>query len=350
MDQKLSFPPLPRITHRAAGFTLLELLVSLAVTAVLILGVLATFDFSSRMNRVQMNVADMQQSLRIAQNEVVKLSRMTGRGSLPVNTAIQVTNNVAAGTKLVPTEATTLIMEGTDVLRLRGVFTSALYQIEFMNAAMWTAPDADGNGSVVVRPLAAGVPQDLPALLAAAKEDESLLLVSPFDTYAVAKVDDAAMDGADLRINFKRHPNEAALAGPLLAGMPAVAHIGILEEYAFYVRQNGGGDTSPSLTKARMEPGSNLPYEGNLSNATLDLADNILDLQAVLGFGVVGAPELRVTTLARTDRRDPGKYLAPLLPAQIEDHAYPVSHAFNADDQRRFRWRLMRTDVDLRNL
>ena len=99
-----------------------------------------------------------------------------------------------------------------------------------------------------------------------------------------------------------------------------------------------------------MEPGSNLPYEGNLSNATLDLADNILDLQAVLGFGVVGAPELRVTTLARTDRRDPGKYLAPLLPAQIEDHAYPVSHAFNADDQRRFRWRLMRTDVDLRNL
>ena len=160
---------------------------SLAVTAVLILGVLATFDFSSRMNRVQMNVADMQQSLRIAQNEVVKLSRMTGRGSLPVNTAIQVTNNVAAGTKLVPTEATTLIDEGTDVLRLRGAFTSALYQIEFMNSAMWTAPDADGNGSVVVRPLAAGVPQDLPALLAAAKEDESLLLVSPFDTYAVAK-------------------------------------------------------------------------------------------------------------------------------------------------------------------
>lgn len=348
MDQNRR-PPFP--AGRAdAGFTLIELLVSLAVTAVLLLAVLATFDFSSRMNRVQMNVADMQQSLRIAQNEVVKLSRMTGRGSLPANIAIRVTNNVAAGTKLVPTEATTLVMEGTDILRLRGVFTSSLYQIDFMDPAVWTAPNSDGDGSVLVRPFAAGVPQDLPALLAAAKEDESLLLVTPFDIYAVAKVDDAAMDGADLRINFKRHPNEAPLAGPLLAGMPAAGFVGILEEYAFYVRQNGGGDTSPSLAKARMEPGSNLPYEASLANATLDLADNILDLQAVVGIGVAGAPELRVTTLARTDRRDPGRYQAPLLPATIEDHAYPVNHAFNATDQRRFRWRLMRTDVDLRNL
>lgn len=348
MDQ-MNRPPSPLSLRGAnAGFTLLELLVSLAVTAVLILGVLATFDFSSRMNRVQMNVADMQQSLRIAQNEVVKLARMTGRGSLPVATAIQVTNNVAAGTRLVPTEVSTLIQEGTDVVRMRGVFTSALYQIEFMDSTVWTPPDAAGDGSVAVKPFAAGVPQDLTALLAAATANESLLLVTPFDSYAVAAVRDAAMDGANLRINFERHPNEAALAGPLLAGMPAVAHLGILEEYAFYVRQSGG--ESPSLAKARMEPGSTLPYRANLANATLDLADNILDVQAVLGFGVAGAPELRVVTLARTDRRDPGRYLAPLLPATIEDHVYPVSHAFNADNQRRFRWRLMRTDVDLRNL
>jgi prepilin-type N-terminal cleavage/methylation domain-containing protein len=354
MDQRHGSPsPLPQACRTAAGFTLIELLVSLAVTAVLILGVLATFDFSARMNRVQMNVADMQQSLRIAQNEVVKLSRMTGRGSLPVNTAIQVTNNVTAGTRLVPTEAATLIQEGTDVVRLRGVFTSALYQVEFMNPLMWNAPNGDGEGSVVVQPLAAGVPQDFSALLAAAKEneDESLLLVTPFDTYAVAKIrGDLVVEGANLRINFTRHPNEAALAGPLSAGMPSAAHVGILEEYAFYVRQNGGGNSSPTLAKARLEPGSNLPYKDNEANVTLDVADNILDLQAALGFGVAGAPELRVTILARTDRRDPGQYLAPLLPATIEDHAYPVNHAFNADDQRRFRWRLMRTDVNLRNL
>ena len=98
MNPKRCLPAIVPSSRRAdAGFTLIELLVSLAVTAVLILGVLATFDFSARMNKVQLNVADMQQSLRIAQNEVVKLSRMTGRGSLPTNIAVQVTNNLAKG-------------------------------------------------------------------------------------------------------------------------------------------------------------------------------------------------------------------------------------------------------------
>src|SRR6185436_4237235 len=115
---------IPKPRRGSAGFTLVELLVSLAVTAVLILGVLATFDFSSRMNRVQMNVADMQQSLRIAQSEMVKVGRMAGRGGLPANFAVQLTNNVASGTKLITTEASTEVLEGTDVLTLRGVFDS----------------------------------------------------------------------------------------------------------------------------------------------------------------------------------------------------------------------------------
>jgi len=330
-----------------AGFTLIELLVSLAVTAVLILGVLATFDFSTRMNRVQLNLADMQQSLRIAQNEVVKLSRMTGRGSLPTNIAVQVVNNVPASTKLVATDSQTEIQEGTDVLRLRGVFSSSLYQIDWQDPAVWTAPTG-GNGSVLVRPLAAGVPQDLEALESAAKAGESLLLVTPFDVYAVAKVartDDEG--GPNLRIYFERNLNDAALGGPLIDGMISAAYIGILEEYVFYVRKGDAAD-SPVLAKARMEPGSNLPYEAG--SARLDLADNIYDLQAALGFGVAGAPELRLTTLVRTDRSDPGQYLAPILPATIEDHAYPANHALNTTAQRRHRWRVMRTNVNLRNL
>lgn len=343
----------PSSRRAEAGFTLIELLVSLAVTAVLILGVLATFDFSTRMNRVQMNLADMQQSLRIAQNEVVKLSRMTGRGSLPTNIAVQVVNNVPASTKLVATDSQTEIQEGTDVLRLRGVFSSSLYQIEWQDPSVWKAPSGGGNGWVLVKPLAAGVPQDLTALLNALNEaktknvDESLLLVTPFDVHAVAKVESAVMDGPNLKIEFKRHLNEAALGGPLPDGMVSAAYIGILEEYVFYVRKGDAAD-SPVLAKARMEPGSNLPYEAG--SARLDLADNIYDMQAALGFGVAGAPDLRLTTLARTDRSDPGQYLAPILPATIEDHAYPANHALNTTAQRRHRWRVMRTNVNLRNL
>ena len=116
MNPKHSVPSSRRTD---AGFTLIELLVSLAVTAVLILGVLATFDFSARMNKVQLNVADMQQSLRIAQNEVVRLSRMTGRGSLPTNIAVQVANNLPAGSKLVDKENGTVALRSVTIARWR---------------------------------------------------------------------------------------------------------------------------------------------------------------------------------------------------------------------------------------
>ena len=97
-----------------------------------------------------------------------------------------------------------------------------------------------------------------------------------------------------------------------------------------------------------MLPGQNVLYK---NDETFDIADGILDLQATLGFGVAGAPELRLSTLARTDRRDPDAgFRAPLLPALVEDHAYATSHRFNADAQRRFRWRLMQSNINLRNL
>jgi prepilin-type N-terminal cleavage/methylation domain-containing protein len=341
--------PSPALALRAdAGFTLVELLVSLAVTAVLILGVLATFDFSAKMNRAQMHLADMQQSLRIAQNEVVRFSRMAGRGSLPANIAVQVTNNVAAGTKLVGSDAATEIQEGTDVLRVRGVISSTVYQIDTVSTTpVYSRDPDDGTGWVLVFPTAKDVPQDLTALREAAVEGESLVLVGSDGRYAVVEVTGwEIMDGVNLRIDFKRHPNENVLSNPL-AVPNALEAVGILEEYAFYVRVKGG--ESPTLARAQMVPGSDQPYPGVPNNATLDLADNILDLQAAVGVGVVGQPELRVTTLARTDRRDPG-YQAPLLPATIEDHAYPANHALNARDQRNYRWRLMRTDVNLRNI
>src|SRR6185295_14622889 len=67
-----------------AGFTLVEMLIALAITAMILVGVLFTFDFSSRVARAQTYVADMQQSLRIGQDDVVRLVRMAGRGNLPL--------------------------------------------------------------------------------------------------------------------------------------------------------------------------------------------------------------------------------------------------------------------------
>jgi len=331
-----------------AGFTLIELLVSLAVTAALILGVLATFDFSARMNRVQMHVADMQQSLRIAQNEVVRFARMAGRGALPANLALQVTNNVPSGTTLVPSKAATEILAGTDVVRVRGVLGSTVYQIDTVNpSAVYGWSDADGKGWATVFPTAQGVPQDLVALEDKAKQKETLVLLDGSGRIAAVEVERTVKDGVNLRVEFKKHPNEGVL-GIMSSDVKKLVSLGVLEEYAFYVRSQGG--EAPTLARARLEPGSSQPYQGDLDNVTLDLADNILDLQAAYAVGVAGQPELRVTTLARTDRADPGRYTAPLLPATIEDHAYPSNHPYNSVTARRYRWRLLRTDLNLRNI
>jgi prepilin-type N-terminal cleavage/methylation domain-containing protein len=352
------------MSHRAhrseAGFTLIELLVSLAVTSVLILGVLATFDFTARMNRVQMHVADMQQSLRIAQNEVVRFSRMAGRGSLPANLALQVTNNVPAGTTLVPAEAATEILADTDVVRVRGVLSSTVYQIDTVNpSAVFGWSDVSGTGWAIVFPTAQGVPQDLVALENLltlpdkATRKDSLVLLDGSGRVAAVKVEKAFKDGVNLRVEFKKHPNQAVL-GIMSSDVKKLVSLGVLEEYAFYVRAQGG--ESPTLARARLEPGSSQAYDddgdgtGDLENATMDLADNILDLQAAYAVGVAGQPELRVTTLARTDRADPGRFTAPLLPATIEDHAYPANHPYNSVTARRYRWRLLRTDLNLRNI
>lgn len=342
-------------SRHEAGFTLVELLVSLAVTAVLILGVLATFDLSSRVNRVQMSVADLQQSMRVSQNEVVKMARMAGRGGLPANQAVVLTNNVASGTKLVSTVAASEVLEGTDIFRMRGVITGSIYQVEYLDGNVFTAPDASGNGAVVVLDHAAGVPQDLDALQQAAKAGETLVLVTPFDTYWVATADTTTelddfkgtFDG--LRINFKGNTVNTTLGGQPVVSQTAVAYLGVLEEYAFYVRKAGDG-SSPKLARARLTPGMNTAYEDKADNVTLDIADNIMDLQLASGFVTAGLPDLRITTLARSDRRDPGKYLGPLLPATLEDHAYATSHAYNSDAQRRYRWRVVRSNIDMRNL
>lgn len=351
----------PKTPRNEAGFTLVELLVSLAVTAVLILGVLATFDLSSRVNRVQMSVADLQQSMRVAQNEVVRLARMTGRGGLPANQALLLTNNVASGAKLVSTMAATEILEDTDVVRVRGVISGSLYQIEYLDGNVFTASDASGNGSVVVIDHAAGVPQDIDALQQALKqaadagEPETLLLVTPFDTYFVAvadttaKIDDFKGTYDGLRINFKGNAVSAGMGGVPVVNQTAVAYLGVLEEYAYYVRKAGNGD-SPKLARARLTPGLGTAYRNDPNNVTMDIADNIMDLQAVTGFVTAGLPDLRLTTLARSDRRDPGKYLGPLLPATLEDHAYSAAHPYNSDSQRRYRWRVVRSNVDMRNL
>ena len=83
------------ISVRARGYSLIELIVSLGITVIVLLGLFQIFEKNTEVARIQTQVSDMQQSLRVAQNEMARFIRMAGRGGLQ-----DILNN--AGTRLLP--------------------------------------------------------------------------------------------------------------------------------------------------------------------------------------------------------------------------------------------------------
>jgi len=239
--------------------------------------------------------------------------------------------------------------------------------------------------------------------------------VSPLgsQTYAVVELDPGhantdVSDPARITLQFKITAGantdgyQAISAnGGFPPALQAVAAVGILEEHRYYVRKEYQvpGDPSteeaPRLSRARLYPGTDNPWAGTTASYSLDIADNILDLQVALGVDrdnsfVVDETDppgsgddwvfnsdqddesdasqvaswntlpsgdstelyyLRITTLARTGRRDV-TFVAPPI-TRIEDKSYAEFDAPTSPDERVARMyhrQLLQTIVDLRNL
>jgi len=423
----------------AAGFTLTEMMITLAIFAIVILAILAMLDINGRIARVEGHVTDMQQSLRVAQSDVVRSVRMAARGGLPgalfqdgttgfagrflpTGVALEVANNVASNT-MVAGSATAPVLEGTDVLTVRGVF-SRLYQTNAAGAGL-TLNDANADGYpdtgqlLVSNVSPTGVPQDLQPLAEAITASQggnpdALLLASPLDDliYVVVEIDPSSTfttSGGDITqatINFNANGTarsdlyaQLSPGGRFPKDMTTVALAGVLEEYRYYVRAPGAltaanvATLEPSLARARVYPGTNIPFAGDTANLHEEIADNVFDLQVALGIDVNGdsavaegtdtatrkadewlfnesgddttaatwngtsaAPAhvffVRLNTLARTARRDAQtKWQAPAL-SRVEDKDYTLSPfaLFNTATERKFRRQSLQTVVDLRNL
>lgn len=414
-----------------AGFTLAEMIVTLAVLSIVLVAALLLFDFNNRLTRVQSEVAEMQQSLRIGQLDMVRLIRMTGRGGLPPRApgqllpsgvAVAVQNNVDPGTQIGDTVGPPVV-PGTDVLTIRGVFTSPLFQVNFADAATFDLINGTSEGRVRIQNVSpTGVPQDLTPMAEAIEGAngnnpvaEAVMLVSPLDDRIFAVVEllpgsstvnrsgGTTGDITDIVVAFRHDDSDRARAYKALNGgafpsqLSSVAAVGLLEEHRFYIRQDfvvtgdANSDWDPKLTRARVFPGTQVPYRANDNNWRIDISENVFDLQVALGLdtnddgavpdtaaandewlfnhpaddptasswnqvgGVVPARRtplfyLRVTTLVRTDQRD-RNYQAPMLQL-VEDHDYTQtpSDRFNNDRERMFRRRQLETVIDLRNL
>jgi type II secretory pathway pseudopilin PulG len=403
------------------GFTLVEVTVSLMVTVIVLLGVLALFDFSNKLSRVQTNIADMQQSLRVGQADAMRMIRMAGRGGLPAQLAVTVRDNVGSDKDVQKTQKNIVddpdapeILPGSDVLTVRGVLSSSIYQVNTADPAAFVPPGGGVTGKIRVSSTTpTSIPQNLKALkdAVADKRPEALLLVSARNAavWAVVELDWATseMTDPDLYVlHYKIAGGNAdkyvalSSGGAFPAALTAVAYVGILEESRFYVRRefsvrgNAATDLTPKLSRARVYPGTDVPWGGDADNLQLDIADNVFDLQVALGIdspfggsatyvadavngamvetangeaddwlyngeaasdqtafqdadGFLRLEYIRLSTLARTDRRD-RDYAAPTL-VRVEDHDFTGS-SFNSDPERMYRRRVLRTVIDMRNL
>ena len=136
-----------------AGFSLVELLVTVIILAEVLVGLLIIFDSSSRLARAQTHVAELQQSLRVGQAELTRFTRMTGLGGLPITPltdaararygsfpaagpAVSVFNNVEEKTivqlldPLASAGTDDTILPDSDVLLLRGVFSTPMFYLD----------------------------------------------------------------------------------------------------------------------------------------------------------------------------------------------------------------------------
>ena len=309
--------------HRG-GFTVVELLVALGVMVGVLIGALALFDLGGKVTRVQTNVADMQQSVRISLHELVRDVRMAGRGPLPLvqfpnvpyagrllptGVAISVLNNVPANTMLgVPPCACARLVQGTDAVAIRGVFNSPVYQVNPAGGVFQINSPNDGT-LVLSNVSPTGVPQDLQPMKAAienaqAGDPQPLLLISPVEAslYAVVEISNTSSFAPpagppesvtlDFTIQGGTHTDaylDLTPGGVYPPTLTTVAYAGLLEEYIYYVREeysvpgDNTTDLMPLFSAARVYPGTVAAYLGDNNNLNLALADNVIDLQIALG-------------------------------------------------------------------
>ncbi len=132
----------PSRRSSASGFTLVEMIVVTLLLLIAMVGLLAVFDASARINKNETDVADAQGSVRYGIYQMTRAIRMAGAGGLYVTQAVLNHNdaelpgidpsgasydNVAANVTVTDTNGGTwAVRPGTDMIEVRGVLFSPL--------------------------------------------------------------------------------------------------------------------------------------------------------------------------------------------------------------------------------
>lgn len=368
-----------------SGFTLIEMLVAIAVFTILMIGLLNLLDSSTKLSKLESALADTQENVRYATYHLMRTARMMGGSVMPFAraggagnawVAGEVRNNVGSTETIFG--ATVATMPGSDVLVLRGFFDVAPFfvaQTDVNPAGMVVTirehTDPGGPNERVIndltpwqtlgpnlflnRGLIISTGEGATQVTATAQVGGQYVVgeivastgvtgTSPNRTLALTYAANAAWDVLN--------PAGAAVA----AGEPIfrASRAGILDAFAYYV------DDQMILRRVSpANPGVGEPVAVNIGNLQVELgvdanSDGFLDPAAewvatpTLGAALTGAGALamRLTVLGRTPFEVPDWTEPAVTFAGAGDITPPTA---GVSGPRHAKWRRMEVAVALRN-
>lgn len=292
------------------GFSLLELLVALALSASILVYVVFLLDLAGRVGRVEIDIAAAQQSQRTVHDFLADAVRLAGRGGLPSNLALNVADNVPADYEV----AGNPTVDGTDVLRIRGLFETLLVVNTKLDSS-FGFDSATREGFVVVESMMPtgiarqdleaiehAIDQNLPIalMLVSARSNQTFAVVEMQGTSTIQNVDlddNGTVEAWERRaiLRFSADPTRGTYNSVYTAlssdpsGWPEAltraGTVGIFQEYQFYLRdpQSASEGNRPVLSRAALYPGTDV-VAGDARNGRLALADGLVDLQISRAF------------------------------------------------------------------
>jgi prepilin-type N-terminal cleavage/methylation domain-containing protein len=347
------------------GFTLIEMLVVVALLAIIMIGLLNLLDTSSRISVVETELADTQENVRFAAYHIMRTARMMGSAALPIAANVG-GNDVWMAGQLLSDQSGTIttdfgniaVATGSDVLTLRGFFEIAPLFVDPRNdidTSKVTIRESNA-GRVINTGISQididsdGNPEGL--------RGRGLFFVGKMDQreYAVGQITaNASLSGTapdrELTIHFGTGTTQWSGLNQTGVTVPPnfdVYRVGILESYTYYV----GPDFTLQRLRADETGATSEPVAINIGSLQVAFGvdanddDNIDATEWLSSPSVTDVSDnpvlaMRITVLGRTNREVPD-WLEPAATFDVED--------MDPDDVNRFaKWRRIQVEAALRN-
>lgn len=318
----------PLKSDRRTGFTLLEVVVAMAVFAIFMIGILNLLDSSTKISEIEKSLADTQENVRFAAYHMMRTARMTGGAGMPFAGDVAGSGSWLAG-ELLSNQSGSLttpypfgninVLDGTDVVTIRGFFEIPPFFVDKtdVNLSLGRIEITESVGAHEIN-------KGFDAVDVNALEGRGLVFMGELDRsqYAVGQVGSASsMDGTDPNRKLTLMISDAPAAwwtglnpsGTATAPPFEVYQVGVLDTYTYFV--------DPEFRLMRLRA------DGSPQGASLQpVAVNIGGLQVALGVdadadgqvdvwqtaptagGITGnrVVSMRITVLGRTPIEIPG--------------------------------------------